>query len=185
MEPTNPVNSPHRWHHRPSHLFVPNTAYMVTAGTLHKEHLFRDAQRLCLLRDWLLMLAGQYGWQLQAWAVFSNHYHWIGTAPDDATTLKRFISHLHTKTATEVNKVDASSGRKVWFQYWDTCLTFEKSYLARLNYVHNNALHHRLVPLAEQYEWCSARWFLQEADPSFRKKVESFGCERVKVEDDF
>jgi len=42
-------NKPTDWHHAPSHVFVPNTIYMVTAGTLHKEHLFRGYEHLKLL----------------------------------------------------------------------------------------------------------------------------------------
>lgn len=173
------------WHHRPAHVFPPDATYMVTAGTLHKEHLFRDPHRLRQLHDQLLELASRYGWQLQAWAVFSNHYHWIGVAPVDATTLRKFVSHLHTSTAADINRQDNHPGRKVWFQYWDTCLTYETSYLARLNYVHNNAVHHKLVAVADQYEYCSARWFAAEAEPSFRRKVESFRTERLNVPDDF
>ena len=139
------------WHHRPAHLFLPSATYMVTAGTLRKEHFFRDPSCLRMLQGLLLDLAEEYGWQLQAWAVFSNHYHWVGAAPADATNLKTFISHLHTASAREINQLDGTKGRKVWFQYWDTCLTIESSHLARLNYVHNNAVHHKLVPVAEQY----------------------------------
>ncbi len=176
---------PQRWHHRPEHVFVPSTAYIVTAGTLHKEHLFRDRPRLRLLHDLFLELASRYGWNLQAWAVFSNHYHWIGIAPDDAKSLDKFVSHFHTKSASELNKLDGTPGRKVWFQYWDTCLTYERSYHARLHYVHCNATHHKLVPVPHLYEFCSASWFQSHADPGFRKKVESFGCEEVNVPDDF
>ena len=51
----------------------------------------------------------------------------------------------------------------MWHNFWDTKLTFEKSYLARLNYVHQNAVKHVLVPAANQYRWCSAAWFEQTA----------------------
>jgi putative transposase len=92
---------------------------------------------------------------------------------------------LHTASAREINQLDGTTGRKVWFQYWDTCLTIEKSYLARLNYVHNNAVHHKLVSVAEQYEFCSARWFAANADPTFRRKVATFRYNRLNVPDDF
>lgn len=173
------------WHHSPLHVFVPHTTYMVTAGTLRKEHFFRSPSRLRLLHDTLRELAAQYRWQLQAWAVFSNHYHWIGVAPEDGSTLRKFVSHLHTKTAAAINREDATIGRKVWFQYWDTCLTFENSYLPRLRYVHENAVHHGLVPVAEQYEFCSARWFAANAEPTFRRKVASYGMEKLEVPDEF
>jgi hypothetical protein len=39
----------------------------------------------------------------------------------------------------------------VWFQSWDTQLTNEGSWLARLKYTHENAVHHGLVPQATHY----------------------------------
>ncbi len=121
---------PRRWHHRPAHLFLPNTMYMVTASTLHKQHHFKGPERLRILHDALLEVTSSFEWMLQAWAVFSNHYHFIAQSPADAKTLKPMIQRLHSQTAREVNRLDGVTGRQVWFQYWDTCLTFEKSYYA-------------------------------------------------------
>jgi putative transposase len=158
---------------------------MVTASTLHKQHFFRGNERLRLLHDALLEVTAAYEWSLQAWAVFSNHYHFIARSPDDATTLKKMIQRLHSQTSRGVNRLDAVSGRQVWFQYWDTCLTFEKSYYARLNYVHNNAVKHGLTEAASRYPFCSMSWFEALADETFRKKVASFPYDHVNVEDDF
>ena len=66
-----------------------------------------------------------------------------------------------------------------------TIFPFEKSYFARLKYVNNNAVHHGLVPVANQYPFCSAGWFEQKADPMFQKKVDSFRCDKLNVIDDF
>jgi hypothetical protein len=54
-------DQPKRWHHRPTHVFVPNTIYMVTCGTLHKAHFFRGDDRLALLQDALFEVAEAYG----------------------------------------------------------------------------------------------------------------------------
>jgi putative transposase len=177
--------SPSRWHHRPSHIFAPGATYIVTAGTLHKEHIFCDDQRLRLLETALFEVTQSFDWQLDAWAIFPNHYHFIARSPGNAGTLRPMIQRLHSQSARLVNEIDHSPGRRVWFQYWDTCLTFEKSYLARLNYVHQNAVKRRLVALAENYPFCSAAWFHTHADPTFRRKVESFRADRLRIEDDF
>ena len=177
--------TPERWHHRPERQFVSGTAYMVTAATLHKQPYFDGEDRLAILHDALLELAGKYDWSLQAWAVFNNHYHWVGLSPPNAQSLRRFVGHLHTHTARALNRLDATPGRKVWFQYWDTCLTFEASYFARLHYTHENAAHHGLVPVAEQYAFCSASWFAAHADPTFYRKVKSYKYDCVNVRDDF
>ena len=73
------------WPHAPLHRLSEHGTYIVTAGTLHKQHFFRGTERLDLLETQLLTLARQYGVQLEAWAVFSNHYHFVAhTMPDQA-----------------------------------------------------------------------------------------------------
>jgi putative transposase len=175
----------HRSYHSPLHVFVPNTMYMVTASTLHKQHIFLGNERLLILHDALMEVTEHYEWLLQAWAVFSNHYHFVAKSPDNADTLKTMIQRIHSQTARIINRFDGTVGRQVWFQYWDTCLTYEKSYYARLNYVHNNPIKHGLAEVAEQYPFCSAEWFIKHAEPEFLKKVESSQYDQVKVVDDF
>ena len=150
--------------HCPSHLFVPNAAYIVTGATYRKELLFDSAAKRTFLLHSLFEEAQHWQWSLQAWAIMSNHYHFVAHAPSSGETLKRMITSLHSKTAIWLNENDATPGRKVWFQYWDTCLTFQQSYLARLNYVHNNPVKHRLAANAALYPWCSMTWFMQGAD---------------------
>jgi len=158
---------------------------MVTVGTYQKQPLFRTARRLTFLCEQLMGLAQQYSWKLEAWAVFPNHYHFIGTTEGQAATLRGFLSHLHTVTAKAINIEDEAAGRRVWFQYWDSHVTYERSYLARLNFVHRNAVHHRLVREPERYSWCSAGWFERSAGRAFFRTVMRMRSESVKVVDDF
>jgi putative transposase len=173
------------WPHAPLHRLAENGTYMVTTGTLHKAHIFRDAQRITLLENSLLSLAQAYDWHLEAWAVFSNHYHFVGYTLSSPSRLREFLTELHADTAREVNRLDDMPGRQVWHNYWDKRLTFEKSYLARLNYVHQNAVKHRLVLMANQYRWCSAAWFERIARPAQVKTIYSFKTDALKVTDDF
>ena len=158
---------------------------MVTAGTVSKQHFFASPDHLSFLQDALLGLAARYGWNLQAWAIFSNHYHFVASSPVKAESLRALVRHLHSSTAIGANRLDGAAGRKVWFQYWDTHLTYEKSYFARLNYVHSNAVHHGLVRIASAYRWCSARWFEQKADLAFYKRIMNLATDHVQVRDDY
>lgn len=176
---------PHPWHHRPEHIFRSNTFYIVTAGTYKRKHYFNDDERLCVLQNTLFEVMESYGWQLQAWSLFSNHYHFIAQSYDEGMSLRSLIQRFHSQSARLINLLDDTLGRKVWFQYWDTCLTYEKSYFARLNYVHNNSVKHGLVANADQYPYCSSNWFREYADSVFRKKVESFRYDQVKIQDDY
>jgi putative transposase len=173
------------WPHSPPHRLNSAGAYMVTAGTYRKQPFFRTAQRLTYLTEQLLSLAARYNWQLEAWAVFPNHYHFVAANLSTDQTLPRFLGHLHTATAKEINSLDQSPGRRVWFQYWDSHLTYPRSYLARLNYVHRNPVHHGLVTRATNYMWCSASWFQRKADISFFRTVAKLRTDRIKLLDDF
>jgi putative transposase len=95
------------------------------------------------------------------------------------------LGKLHMSTAKELNRLDGTPGRKVWFQYWDTQIIENRAYLARLNYVHHNPVKHGLVANAADYRWCSAAWFAENATPAFRATVESFKSDQVNVPDEF
>ncbi|MEZ6137216.1 MAG: transposase [Pirellulaceae bacterium] len=173
------------WPHAPTHRLHGNGTFIVTASTYSKSHFFSDRDRLSYLQGELLSKARQYNWQLEAWSIFSNHYHFVGFTLDDAKSLKKFLTHLHADTAREINKRDNTAQRQVWFNFWETRLTYEKSYLARLNYVHRNAVKHGVVAVPNQYPWCSAAWFERTASAAQVKTIYSFKTDRVQIRDDF
>src|SRR5713226_5713952 len=139
------------WPHSPAHQLRDAGTYIVTAGTHHRVPVFKGADRLTMLTNCILELADRYEWSLQAWAVFPNHYHLVGDS-QIPESLRSFLRHLHSVTAIEANKLDRTPGRRVWFEFWETRITFPRSYLARLNYVHQNAVRHGIVRLASQYQ---------------------------------
>jgi putative transposase len=121
-----------------------------------------------VLHRGLITVAQQFDWRLEAWAVFSNHYHFGAHSPEETNTaesLSEMLGVLHEKTAKWINHLEGVRGRQVWYNFWETKLTFQRSYLARLNYVHQNPVKHGLVLVANQYPWCSARWFKELHGP--------------------
>jgi REP-associated tyrosine transposase len=172
------------WPHAPTHHFPGPGTYMITAATYQKLPYFSSASRLSLLCNALLNIATSQNWQIEALAVFPNHYHVIAKPPAKAKVASQ-LGYLHSLTAKEVNRLDATRSRRVWFQFWDTELSFERSYFARLNYVHTNPVRHGVVRESTNYPWCSAGWFKLRAAPSFHKVVSSFRADRLKISDDY
>jgi putative transposase len=171
--------------HNPPHYFVPNAMYMVTGAIVHNQHLLSDDRKKEFVLQTLIERSRLHSWDLQAWAILNNHYHFIAKAPEEPGTLPGLIRHIHSITAIEINKQDNTPGRQVWANYWDTCLTYEKSYLARLHYIHMNPIKHGLVDDAEQYPFCSYKWFIENGDKSLREQVFSQPINRINVKDDF
>ena len=173
------------WHHAPLHLLGESGIYMVTAGTIGKEHFFHDAERLDLLHTLLLEYAKEFGWEMQAWSVFPNHYHFVAASPENPGNLGKFLGKLHMKTAQAVNRLDGTEGRKVWHQFWDSHITFENSYWPRLRYVQENAVKHGVVNVASDYPWCSAGWFERTAESAVRRKLASYKIDKLEIGDEF
>jgi putative transposase len=173
------------WPHAPVHRLDSSGIYMVTGATVHKAHIFTTTEKLSLVENELLTLAKTYQWQLEAWAVFVNHYHFVARGYSEERSLKKFLQHLHSNSARKINMLDNTGGRKVWYNFWDKKLTYERSYLARLNYVHQNAVKHGIVKTANQYPWCSAGWFERTATPAAVKTIYGFKVDQLKIDDDY
>jgi putative transposase len=172
------------WPRAPLHRMEELGVYMVTSGTYGKAPMFAEGPRLKMLHDALLTLADARGWRLEAWAVFPNHYHFVGVAPGPGA-LRPFLQELHSRTAIALNRHDATPGRKVWHNYWDSLITRERSYLARLQYVHQNPVRHGLVTSARFYGYGSAAWFERNATPAQVRTLANFELKRVNIPDDF
>ena len=172
------------WPHAPPHWTFEPGVYIVTAGVLKKAHLLDTEQKRDVALHHLSACSSEFGWQLQAWAIMSNHYHWVGRS-DCPASLSRFIRKFHANSARDLNKLDNTEGRRVWFQFRDTHITNEKSWLARLRYVHANPAHHGITNNPEDYRWCSAAWLEKTASKSFRQTLANFPIDSVSVPDAF
>ena len=171
------------WPHAPAHHFTFGNTFFITGATYHRQELYRGAAALDELQELLFAKAEQHECLLQAWCLLTNHYHLVVRA--DGPRVRRFVARFHTEASNALNRRDGAQGRKVWFQFWDKTLTFEASWLARLRYTHENAVHHRIVDDSRRYRWCSASWFERHALPSFVQTVARIKTDRVKVYDGF
>ncbi|HWW60619.1 MAG TPA: transposase [Thermoanaerobaculia bacterium] len=172
------------WPHAPLHRFTGGGIYFVTASTYLKQPHFTDPASKDALQDLLFAKAREHDCWLQAWAILANHYHLV-VSTEDGEKLHRMLARLHAMSAIEQNKRDGARGRKVWFQFRETKLTYEASWLGRLKYTHENAVHHRIVDVSTRYRWCSASWFERTAQRAFAETVRRQKIDRVNVYDEY
>jgi len=131
--------------HNPPHLFRPNAIYMLTGSTYKGEPIIATAQRKNEWHNVFLESARIYGWKSIAWVVLHNHYHAILQAPENHLNLSKFVASYHKFTARLWNTQDGLDERRVWWNYWDTCIRSEKDYLIRLKYIFWNPVKHGLA----------------------------------------
>ena len=176
------------WPHAPPHRLGAAGVYFLTARTSGRKPLLESDGMKDWFQEQLLAVAAEFGWRLEAWAVLSNHYHFVGHSPvrstEAARSLPVMIQKLHSITTKELNRREQCAGRqRLWQNYRETHLTFQRSYLARLHYVHQNAVHHRLVQRGSDWKWCSAAAFKAAVSPAWVKTVSSFNYAEIARDD--
>ena len=172
--------------HNPPHLFVSGASYMITASTYQKRPHIHSDERKTQWTKALRFVLDKEGWLLVAGVVLSNHYHLLLRAPDTgAQRLSAMIASLHRFTARQWNAADHTPGRSVWWNYWDTCLTNEASYFARVNYIHYNPVKHGLVSRPELYPFSTYRMWLESWEPQLRHIEQGYPFDVVSAYDDF
>jgi len=161
-----------------------NGIYVVTASTLNHRLLFNTDRKRDLLERIILSKAKLHRWDLEAWAVFANHYHFVARGNPDSMNLGDLstgcIPSWHGLSMSWTIDLIGSVA-----QLLETRLTYQHAYLARLKYVHQNAVRHGLVATGNQYPWCSAAWFERVASVAQVKTIYRFKIDSVQVPDDF
>ncbi len=123
--------------HNPPHLFIPNCKYFITGATYQrKPYLINDESKFALLSS-IKKSFTDYKWQLEDWVILNNHYHIMVNSPEDPCSLSIIMKEIHRFNAMWIKKniPQAKSEKIIWYNYWDSCITFETSYFARLNYL--------------------------------------------------
>ncbi len=152
-----------------------------------RRHLLADDDVKDWFQETLFTVARDFGWTLEAWAILSNHYHLTGHSPkgpDGAESLRDMIRKLHSPTTRELNRRENQPGStRLWQNFRETRLTHQRSYLARLHYVHQNAVHHKLVAVGSDYKWCGTAEFKQAVTPAWLKTITSFRYDEIAAKD--
>ena len=145
--------------HRPPHIYLDDTWYIITASTVNKVRYLTTTNHLQLWVEILRELIKEFSLTLNAWVVLHNHYHLL-IKSRIGRDIGRFIGRLNGRTSREFNLRDNAEGRQVWYNYWDTCIRTEADYWTRFNYIHNNPVKHGYVKHYADWEFSSYRYYL-------------------------
>ena len=157
---------------------------------IRKQSSFTISESLEALCGGLLKYTDKHNWSLHAWAVFTNHYHFIAKSPPDDAGESQKISH---RVPQPIASQDGSMSA--------TALREEKS---EHNYARNKAhLRSQLLraieirpsessetcvlwkPLRRIHRGAAPHRFEKTATSATKQTVASFKTDALKIEDDF
>lgn len=148
--------------HTPAHLFRAEAIYMITGATYQKQAIMQTDARKSEWCNSFIKASELYGWTVIAWTVLDNHYHVIVKSPEqNPANLPKYVGSFHKFTARRWNDGDRTTDRKVWWNYWDTCIRSEQDFINRLKYVFWNPIKHGYVDKPNDYKYSNYSFFLK------------------------
>lgn len=145
---------------RPPHLYIDGTWYFVTASTVNRVHILSFGLHFNVWANTFKELITEFRVRLAAWAALPNHYHFL-FHPQRGKDLGTFMKPLNGCTFYELNSLDQTRGRTVWYSYWDTCIRGKYDFWTRFNYIHYNPVKHGYVQQPEDWHFSSYRDYLR------------------------
>jgi len=148
----------------PPHLYVGDKIYFVSVKTIEGKKLFNSPKKKQILMNCINTGIRKYNLKLYAFVVLDNHYHLLFLSTQKLS-LPQLLNYINGRSSFEINKIDNSKGRKVWYQYWDRCIRGEKDFWLRFNYIHNNPVKHGYVKIMKEvkdYKFSSYNLWLKE-----------------------
>lgn len=173
--------------HNPPHLFLPNTKYFITGSTYHRKHYLNGDEPKYALFESMKKGFTNKDWIIEDWVILDNHYHLMVNSPQDSTELGYIIKEIHKFNALWIKKniQSARNEEKIWYNYWDTCITYEKSYFARLNYIWFNPVKHGYTDDPEKWIHGSYYYRMKNEKEYLDKILKGYPFDKLKIDDEF
>lgn len=149
---------------RVARIVIPGVPHHVTQrGNNQQKVFFSDAHRRLYL-DFLKTYSDQFGLEIGAYCLMSNHVHLVAT-PTSADALARAVGRTNFRYAQQLNRMLKRSGH-VWQNRFFSCALEDTHYDRAIRYVERNPVRAGLVRVAWRYEWSSAAAHVSGNDPT-------------------
>lgn len=150
------------WHSPPHLDFEGPRQYLISSACYeHRPVIGTTAERMTECETSVIQLCEEFCSQIYAWCILPNHYH-VLIKTDRIEELRRGLGQFHGRSSFKWNGEDNRRGRKVWHNCFERRMTSERHFLATLNYVHHNPVHHGYVKHWQDWPWSSAGEFLEQ-----------------------
>jgi len=135
-------------------IVVPGAAHHITQrGNNRQDVFFVEDDYRAYLRL-LKTASAQFGIEVQAYCLMTNHIHIVGT-PSREDSLAKAIGRTHLLYAQYINRLHNRSGH-LWQNRFFSCALDERYYWNAVRYVERNPVRARMVRLPWRHPWSSA-----------------------------
>ncbi len=108
----------------------------------------------------------------------------LQASEDGKKTIADIIQNFHKFSSMWMRKgyPELKSVEHIFYNYWDTCITNESSYYARLNYLYFNPVKHRYVKRPEDYLFGSYYYRFQQQREYLEHLKQNYRFDQLDLE---
>ena len=136
--------------------FLPDQPLHVIQRGNNRGKIFFAPEDYAQYRDWLVEAAAEYGLQVHAYVLMTNHVHLLVT-PGRASSLPRVMQSLGRRYVRHVNAAHRRSGTLWEGRYRAAPIDSEAYFLDCCRYVELNPVRAGLARHPREYRWSSYR----------------------------
>jgi len=150
------------WHSPPHNDYREDLCFIIAAACYeHAPIIGNSPERMAECEDEVLKVCQDFGATVYAWCILPNHYHLL-VRTDRIKELLSLFGKFHGRSSYYWKKEENKRGRKVWFNSFERDMKSHRHFMASLNYVNNNAVHHGYVTRWQDWEFSSAKLYLEQ-----------------------
>ena len=134
--------------------------------------------------------ADKLDWNIDDWVFLDDHHHLMLESPETEAngpmpkTIAEFINNFHRFSALRIRSSynDLKRIKNIFYNYWDTCITYERSYFARLNYLYYNPVKHDYVKDPADYPFGSYFYRVKQEKLYLKSLAKKHRFDRLDLE---
>ncbi|HLX61744.1 MAG TPA: transposase [Planctomycetota bacterium] len=134
---------------------LPDVPHHVTQRGNFRQTVFESDSDRKLYLAWLAEYSARYGLEHWAYCLMPNHVHFIAV-PRKPDSLARTFNQTHMRFSQHVNRRKRRTGH-LWQGRFFSCALDEAHVYRAVRYVEMNPVRTRMVNVAWEYRWSSAK----------------------------
>lgn len=151
---------------------TPGATYFFTVVTHQRQHIFREAQTIALLRTAFRTVKAKHPFTIDAIVVLPDHLHCLWTLPEEDANFStrwrliksEFSRHCPDPYKRQCSKSRQSKGEQAVWQrrFWEHRIQDESDLIQHVDYIHYNPVKHGLVEAPKDWAYSSFHRFVRE-----------------------
>lgn len=131
----------------------------MTCTVMNGEWLLREPAAAGIVVRKINAKQRELGFMLWAYVIMPNHYHLL-IEKDDSQSISEIMRHINGSSARAINELLNREGRFWQGGFFDFVIYTQEKLVEKLNYIHHNPVKWDLAAQPNEYEFSSAKEYL-------------------------